>query len=97
MLDRTTSTRRLKAVRRRQGCGYCPPSAAALRARERRARLRAGITRDLRVRVPTRRLLAAMRAANPLQSSRFHRAGGGPKKWEALRLQTAPVLARWRF
>jgi hypothetical protein len=42
-----------------------PPSAAAQRARERRARLRAGITRDLRVRVPTRRLMAAVRAANP--------------------------------
>jgi hypothetical protein len=42
-----------------------PPSSAAARARERRARQRAGITRDLRVRVPTRRLIAAMRAANP--------------------------------
>jgi hypothetical protein len=42
-----------------------PPSPAALRARERRARLRAGVTHDLRVRVPTRRLVAAMRAANP--------------------------------
>jgi hypothetical protein len=42
-----------------------PPSPAAVRARERRVRLRAGITCDLRARVPTRRLLAAMRAANP--------------------------------
>jgi hypothetical protein len=40
-------------------------SPAALRARQRRSRLRAGITHDLRVRVPTRRLVAAMRAANP--------------------------------
>jgi hypothetical protein len=42
-----------------------PPSPAAVRARERRSRLRAGIVHDLRVRVPTRRLVAAMRAANP--------------------------------
>ncbi len=42
-----------------------PPSRAAIRARERRARQRAGIACDLRVRVPTRRLAAAMRAANP--------------------------------
>jgi hypothetical protein len=40
-------------------------SPAAIRARERRARQRAGIECDLRVRVPTRRLVAAMRAANP--------------------------------
>jgi hypothetical protein len=63
-----------------------PPTPAALRARERRARQRAGITCDLRVRVPTRRLLAAVRAANPLQSSRFHRAGGGFKKSRTPRL-----------
>jgi hypothetical protein len=41
------------------------PSPAAVRARERRARQRAGIVRDLRIRIPTRRLVAAMRAANP--------------------------------
>jgi hypothetical protein len=41
------------------------PSGAAARARERRARQRAGISHDLRVRVPTRRLVAAMREANP--------------------------------
>jgi hypothetical protein len=40
-------------------------SPAALRASERRARRRAGIAHDLTVRVPTRRLIAAMRAANP--------------------------------
>ncbi len=40
-------------------------SPAARRARERRARQRAGITRDLRVRVPTRRLAKAMQEANP--------------------------------
>ena len=42
-----------------------PPSPAAARARQRRIRLLAGIVRDFRVRVPTRRLVAAMRAANP--------------------------------
>jgi hypothetical protein len=41
-----------------------PRSAAAIRARERRARRRAGIVRDLRVRVPTKRLVAALRLAN---------------------------------
>ena len=42
-----------------------PPSRAAARARERRARQRSGIACDLTVRVPTRRLVAAMKAANP--------------------------------
>lgn len=41
------------------------PSHAARRARDRRARQRTGIERDLKVRVPTRRLRAAMQAANP--------------------------------
>jgi hypothetical protein len=42
-----------------------PPTSAALRAREKRARRRDGVEHDLRVRVPTRRLVAALRAANP--------------------------------
>ena len=42
-----------------------PPTRAAVRARERRARLRDGVLHDLVVRVPTRRLVAAMKAANP--------------------------------
>jgi hypothetical protein len=41
------------------------PSPAARRNRERRARQRAGIVADLRVRVPTRRLAKAMQLANP--------------------------------
>jgi hypothetical protein len=42
-----------------------PPSTAAIRARARRARQRDGIRWDLRVRVPTRRLVTAMRVSNP--------------------------------
>jgi hypothetical protein len=38
------------------------PSAAAVRASGRRARQRAGVARDLRIRIPTRRLVAAMRS-----------------------------------
>jgi hypothetical protein len=41
------------------------PSPSAVRARDRRARQRDGVEHDLRVRRPTRRLVAAMRAANP--------------------------------
>ena len=41
-----------------------PRSPAAVRARSRRARQRAGVERDLRVRAPTRRLAKAMQAAN---------------------------------
>jgi hypothetical protein len=40
-------------------------TAAAIRAKERRARGRAGIRWDLRVRTPTRRLVRAMQAARP--------------------------------
>jgi hypothetical protein len=44
-------------------------SPAAIRARARRARARNGIEHDLRVRVPTRRLQAAMRAARQAANS----------------------------
>jgi hypothetical protein len=40
-------------------------TSAATRARARRARQRNGVERILRIEVPTKRLLAAMRAANP--------------------------------
>jgi hypothetical protein len=41
-------------------------SAAALRARERRARVKAGVRWELRVKAaPTRRLVAAMKLSNP--------------------------------
>jgi len=42
-----------------------PPTPGAIRSRARRARRRAGIERDLRVRAPTRRLAKAIQAANP--------------------------------
>jgi hypothetical protein len=41
------------------------PSGSARRSRERRARRRAGILRDFKVRVPTKRLIAALRLAEP--------------------------------
>jgi hypothetical protein len=69
-----------------------PSSPAAVRARERRARLRAGIARDLRVRVPTRRLVAAMRAANP----RLPEGELGPAEIEAeLAEIVVAFIARW--
>ena len=41
------------------------PSPGALRSRERRARQRVGIDRDYKIRVNTRRLLRALRLAEP--------------------------------
>jgi hypothetical protein len=41
-----------------------PPSADALRGRATRARRRAGVHFDLKIRTPTKRLRAALRAAN---------------------------------
>jgi hypothetical protein len=42
-----------------------PPSPGALRSRERRKRQKAGIDRDYKIRVNTRRLLRALRLAEP--------------------------------
>jgi hypothetical protein len=42
-----------------------PPSPDALRGRATRARRKAGVAYDLKIRIPTKRLRAALRAANP--------------------------------
>jgi hypothetical protein len=63
------------------------PSPAARRARDRRARQRTGIERDLKLRVPTRRLRAAMQAANP--------DAGMLDTREALEAELAAVIDAW--
>jgi hypothetical protein len=52
-------------MHRRRQCLIARLSPAAVRARERRARQRRGIDRILHVKLPTRRLIVALRAANP--------------------------------
>lgn len=42
-----------------------PPSPGALRSRERRARQKVGIDRDYKIRTHTRRLITALRLAEP--------------------------------
>jgi hypothetical protein len=63
------------------------PSSAACRSRERRARQRRGIERDLKVRVPTRRLRAAMQARNPDVGSLDTR--------EAMEAELTAIVENW--